>query len=210
MLLRKSKHMWIKKCLEHKTFTTIYNTNYCHKMLVIKHITKWVTSHTHKIKIFNSLFDHLQGIKWLHPLHVRMIFLWRNFYFDAVISNFINPLSLWSSNFANCFPFLISDACSPGSWSNTGLPPCVECDIGYYEDTYGSTGCSKCPGNLITVTESSTTISKCIGEKLCLIFSTFLVEKNINCFSFIFIRIKFFIIKLNISCFRFCCLGFNK
>jgi hypothetical protein len=45
---------------------------------------------------------------------------------------------------------------------------------------------------------------------LCLIFSTFLVEKNINCFSFIFIRIKFFIIKLNISCFRFCCLGFNK
>ena len=54
------------------------------------------------------------------------------------------------------------DACSPGSWSNTGLPPCVECDIGYYEDTYGSTGCSKCPGNKITVTESSTTISKCI------------------------------------------------
>jgi hypothetical protein len=73
--------------------------------------------------------------------------------------------------------FLISDACSPGSWSNTGLPPCVECDIGYYEDAYGSTGCSKCPGNKITVTESSTTISKCIGKKLCLIFFIFLVDK---------------------------------
>ena len=109
-----------------------------------------------------------------------------------------------------CFLFLISDACSPGSWSNTGLPHCVECDIGYYEDAYGSTGCSKCPGNKITVTESSTTISKCIGKKLCLIFSTFLVDKNINCFSYIFIQTEFIIIKLNIGCFRFCSSGLSN
>ncbi|CAG2221269.1 unnamed protein product [Mytilus edulis] len=37
------------------------------------------------------------------------------------------------------------EACVPGTWSTTGLPPCIECDIGYYEESYGSVSCSKCP-----------------------------------------------------------------
>ncbi|CAG2206584.1 unnamed protein product [Mytilus edulis] len=35
--------------------------------------------------------------------------------------------------------FECEDACEPGTWSLTGIPPCVECDVGYYESDYGST-----------------------------------------------------------------------
>ncbi|XP_076112267.1 uncharacterized protein LOC143080345 [Mytilus galloprovincialis] len=54
------------------------------------------------------------------------------------------------------------EACVPGTWSTTGLPPCIECDIGYYEESYGSVSCSKCPGNKITLMERRSNVSECI------------------------------------------------
>ncbi|XP_052070045.1 sushi, von Willebrand factor type A, EGF and pentraxin domain-containing protein 1-like isoform X2 [Mytilus californianus] len=54
------------------------------------------------------------------------------------------------------------DACKPGTWSLTGVPPCVECDVGYYESNYGSTVCKQCPGNYITLMEKSDNVSYCV------------------------------------------------
>ncbi|XP_076073438.1 uncharacterized protein LOC143045037 isoform X3 [Mytilus galloprovincialis] len=54
------------------------------------------------------------------------------------------------------------DACEPGTWSLNGIPPCVECDVGYYESNYGSTVCKQCPGNRITLMEKSDNVSNCV------------------------------------------------
>ncbi|CAG2241794.1 unnamed protein product [Mytilus edulis] len=54
------------------------------------------------------------------------------------------------------------DACEPGTWSLTGVPPCVECDVGFYESNYGSTVCKQCPGNRITLMEKSDNVSFCV------------------------------------------------
>lgn len=58
--------------------------------------------------------------------------------------------------------FECEDACEPGTWSLTGIPPCVECDVGYYETDYGSTVCKQCPGNRITLMEKSDNVSNCV------------------------------------------------
>ncbi|CAG2192208.1 unnamed protein product [Mytilus edulis] len=58
--------------------------------------------------------------------------------------------------------FECEDACEPGTWSLTGIPPCVECDVGYYESDYGSTVCKQCPGNRITLMEKSYNVSNCV------------------------------------------------
>ncbi|XP_063444324.1 sushi, von Willebrand factor type A, EGF and pentraxin domain-containing protein 1-like [Mytilus trossulus] len=54
------------------------------------------------------------------------------------------------------------DACEPGTWSMTGIPPCVECDVGYFESNYGSTVCQQCPGNRITLMERNDNVSNCV------------------------------------------------
>lgn len=69
----------------------------------------------------------------------------------------------------------------PGTWSTTGLPPCIECDIGYYEESYGSVSCSKCPGNKMTLLECRSDVSECFGKKLLLIVKRSIWEKEI-CF----------------------------
>lgn len=62
--------------------------------------------------------------------------------------------------------YCILDACEPGTWSLTGVPPCVECDVGFYESNYGSTVCKQCPGNRITLMEKSDNVSFCVGKDL--------------------------------------------
>ncbi|XP_069110342.1 uncharacterized protein [Argopecten irradians] len=52
-------------------------------------------------------------------------------------------------------------ACSPGTYSISGLPPCSLCDVGSYTDTYGSTECSSCPGSRTTVHEGETSEASC-------------------------------------------------
>lgn len=69
------------------------------------------------------------------------------------------------------------ESCVPGTWSTTGLPPCIKCDIGYYEESYGSVSCSKCPGNKITLMERRSNVSECFG-KIFLIDSRKILLKN--------------------------------
>ncbi|XP_069124618.1 sushi, von Willebrand factor type A, EGF and pentraxin domain-containing protein 1-like [Argopecten irradians] len=52
-------------------------------------------------------------------------------------------------------------ACSPGTYSISGLPPCSLCDVGSYTDRYGSTECSSCPGSRTTIHEGETSETSC-------------------------------------------------
>ncbi|XP_069125648.1 sushi, von Willebrand factor type A, EGF and pentraxin domain-containing protein 1-like [Argopecten irradians] len=52
-------------------------------------------------------------------------------------------------------------ACSPGTYSISGLPPCSLCDVGSYTDTYGSTECSSCPVSRTTIHEGETSEASC-------------------------------------------------
>ena len=81
------------------------------------------------------------------------------FHFKLKLHNYFVILFKHSSLY-----FFLIDACVPGTWSTTGLPPCIDCDVGFYETSYGSISCQKCSGNSLTIKEGSTRSSDCYGK----------------------------------------------
>ncbi|XP_021358087.1 uncharacterized protein LOC110453459 [Mizuhopecten yessoensis] len=53
------------------------------------------------------------------------------------------------------------DACSPGTFSYNGLPPCTPCPVGMYVDTYGTATCRVCPASSTTIAEGTHLKSDC-------------------------------------------------
>ncbi|XP_067134813.1 sushi, von Willebrand factor type A, EGF and pentraxin domain-containing protein 1-like [Centruroides vittatus] len=59
------------------------------------------------------------------------------------------------------------EKCMPGSYSETGLEPCIPCDLGYYQDEHGQTFCIMCPENLTTTDIKSDSESDCLDYDHC-------------------------------------------
>ncbi|CAG2208152.1 unnamed protein product [Mytilus edulis] len=55
-------------------------------------------------------------------------------------------------------------ACSPGSWSADGIPPCSYCPKGTYQDIYGGNKCEICPNSTTTELDGATDVKHCIGR----------------------------------------------
>ncbi|XP_062616948.1 sushi, von Willebrand factor type A, EGF and pentraxin domain-containing protein 1-like isoform X2 [Saccostrea cucullata] len=53
------------------------------------------------------------------------------------------------------------DTCGPGTFSKTGLIPCVRCLYNHYQDQKGATSCSQCPKGKITTSVGSADIASC-------------------------------------------------
>ncbi|XP_046578195.1 protein crumbs homolog 1-like [Haliotis rubra] len=57
----------------------------------------------------------------------------------------------------------MSTMCKPGMFSATGVVPCSPCDIGQYQDSWGSRSCLECPGGKTTLTqEANVTIKSAV------------------------------------------------
>lgn len=56
-----------------------------------------------------------------------------------------------------------ADGCEPGSWSPTGTPQCSLCAVGTFNDAFGSTKCTPCPGAKSTIEEGASSIDQCKG-----------------------------------------------
>ncbi|CAL4065422.1 unnamed protein product, partial [Meganyctiphanes norvegica] len=54
-------------------------------------------------------------------------------------------------------------ACQPGNVSETGVDPCFECPVGFFQDKSGQTKCFRCPDNAATADTGSTSIVQCEG-----------------------------------------------
>ena len=62
------------------------------------------------------------------------------------------------------FFFLFMEAlCKAGSYSPTGMKPCLPCDKGYYQDMEGQASCFKCGPNQTTSAEGSNSSMQCGG-----------------------------------------------
>lgn len=59
------------------------------------------------------------------------------------------------------------EQCIPGSYSETGLQPCIPCDLGYFQAEYGKTSCVMCLGNLTTIDIASDSETSCIEYDHC-------------------------------------------
>ena len=57
--------------------------------------------------------------------------------------------------------------CVPGTYSRTGLRPCVPCQRGTYQPSYGRTTCLSCPPGVTTVTTGSANFSHCQSRVRC-------------------------------------------
>lgn len=53
--------------------------------------------------------------------------------------------------------------CKPGSYSPTGLEPCIPCDKGYYQGMEGQRVCLECGANQTTANEGSNSSMQCGG-----------------------------------------------
>ncbi|CAC5354905.1 unnamed protein product [Mytilus coruscus] len=62
-----------------------------------------------------------------------------------------------STDISNC-----EVACSPGSWSAEGIPPCTYCPKGTYQDIYGGNECEICPNSTTTEIDGGTDVKHCI------------------------------------------------
>ncbi|XP_067681709.1 sushi, von Willebrand factor type A, EGF and pentraxin domain-containing protein 1-like [Haliotis asinina] len=51
--------------------------------------------------------------------------------------------------------------CKPGMFSATRVMPCSPCDIGHYQDRWGSRSCLECPGGKTTLNQEAKSIDKC-------------------------------------------------
>ncbi|XP_047481240.1 LOW QUALITY PROTEIN: sushi, von Willebrand factor type A, EGF and pentraxin domain-containing protein 1-like [Penaeus chinensis] len=59
---------------------------------------------------------------------------------------------------AECQP-----ACEPGSVSETGLQPCFDCPVGFFQEKSGQTECFRCPHGAETDGQGSTSFFQCHG-----------------------------------------------
>ena len=57
--------------------------------------------------------------------------------------------------------------CMPGTYSRTGLRPCVACQKGTYQPSYGRTTCTSCPPGVTTATTGSANFSQCQTKVRC-------------------------------------------
>ena len=66
----------------------------------------------------------------------------------------------------NFFSFLLHKIalCKPGSYSPTGLEPCIQCEKGFYQETEGQRLCIKCGVNTTTPEEGSNSSMLCAGK----------------------------------------------
>ncbi|XP_072028613.1 uncharacterized protein [Amphiura filiformis] len=54
------------------------------------------------------------------------------------------------------------EQCLPGFWSNTGLTPCLECEVNSYQTESGQTECTSCPDNTGTIETGANSVSQCV------------------------------------------------
>ncbi|XP_072028969.1 uncharacterized protein [Amphiura filiformis] len=54
------------------------------------------------------------------------------------------------------------EQCLPGSWSSTGLTPCMECEVNSYQTESGQTECTSCPDNTGTIETGANSPSQCV------------------------------------------------
>ena len=54
--------------------------------------------------------------------------------------------------------------CPVGQFSESGNDPCVDCEIGYYSDTSGSTVCIECPEGSTTAHRGSSMPEACVAS----------------------------------------------
>ena len=71
-----------------------------------------------------------------------------------------------------------TDACSPGTFSPTGIVPCSPCPWGTYAEAWGSKACTECPVGLNTASISSNSPSACMGKSQACRHTK---ESTINC-----------------------------
>ncbi|XP_077982203.1 sushi, von Willebrand factor type A, EGF and pentraxin domain-containing protein 1-like [Glandiceps talaboti] len=55
------------------------------------------------------------------------------------------------------------DYCQAGFWSDSGLEPCMNCSVGYYQTNQGGLSCVRCPDGKSTVSVASTSQDDCIS-----------------------------------------------
>ncbi|XP_071080206.1 sushi, von Willebrand factor type A, EGF and pentraxin domain-containing protein 1-like [Haliotis cracherodii] len=51
--------------------------------------------------------------------------------------------------------------CKPGTFSASGVEPCSLCDIGQYQERWGSRSCLECPGGRTTLNQEAESVDKC-------------------------------------------------
>lgn len=60
--------------------------------------------------------------------------------------------------------------CKHGSYSPTGLEPCIQCEKGFYQERDGQRLCIKCDINTTTPEEGSNSSLQCAGKNDRLLF----------------------------------------
>lgn len=63
------------------------------------------------------------------------------------------------------FSLFLKALCKAGSFSPTGLEPCIACDKGLYQEMAGQRQCLKCSVNKTTPAEGSNNSTQCGGIK---------------------------------------------
>ena len=58
----------------------------------------------------------------------------------------------------------LSVPCAPGTYSQTGVEPCLPCARGTYQSAKKQTSCLRCDGSKSTYGEGASSTSQCVGE----------------------------------------------
>lgn len=87
------------------------------------------------------------------------------------IGKISSPLQSWSQSCIrhdteNSYNLLwfFSVPCAPGTYSTTGVEPCLPCAKGYYQSSVKQTSCLLCGGGMSTYGVGASSLSQCIGK----------------------------------------------
>ncbi|XP_035664406.1 sushi, von Willebrand factor type A, EGF and pentraxin domain-containing protein 1-like [Branchiostoma floridae] len=78
------------------------------------------------------------------------------------------PPETWTVKNGSQAVDLCLDNCQAGWYSDTGMEPCAQCEMGHYQPTTGQRQCQRCPHGKTTTTFGAKAMNECVGIDLVL------------------------------------------
>ncbi|XP_019616495.1 PREDICTED: sushi, von Willebrand factor type A, EGF and pentraxin domain-containing protein 1-like [Branchiostoma belcheri] len=78
------------------------------------------------------------------------------------------PLGTWTVKNGSRSMDLCLDTCQPGWYSDTGMEPCAQCEMGHYQAMSGQKQCHRCPSGQTTTTFGAKAMNECKSIDLVL------------------------------------------